>query len=114
MQSARNLSDLSLSLLPLGVSGISYHQLVDVDETGFYLKSCASNYGRGCIAHCVRYPSNYTQHEPKLNAITAIEAGNLIVDSDLNGSLANPRTQIQVMQGNCNQFIFADFLNTFF
>ena len=64
----------------------------------------------GHISCQVRYPSHYIQHEPKFSVIMAIEAENPNVDPELDGLLINSKRWIQVTQGNCDQFIFADFL----
>ena len=49
---------------------------IDIDETGFYLKSCVKNYGRSHKTIRVKYPSHYSRAEPKVNLIMAVEPGN--------------------------------------
>ena len=47
---------------PLGVYRVLMQRLIDIDETGFYLKSCSPNYGRGLICQRVRNPSHYIKN----------------------------------------------------
>ena len=96
---------------PLGVSGVRSHQLIDIDETGFYLKSCAGGYGRGHTSCRVRCPSHYKRNEPKVNVILAIEPGNPNIERHLDGSVERPRRWIHVSQENCDQWLFGDFMD---
>ena len=42
---------------PLGIHTTPLHRLIDINETGFYLKQYSSNYGRGHCTCRVRCPS---------------------------------------------------------
>lgn len=86
-------------------------QLINIDETEFHLKGHAGNYGRGHISCRVRCFSHYKRYEPKLNVIMAIEPGNPNIDPELDGSTNRPRMWVMVTQQNCDQWIFADFVN---
>lgn len=54
---------------PLGVYRVLMQRLIDIDETGFYLKSCSSNYGRGLICERFRNPSHYIRNALRVNVI---------------------------------------------
>ena len=72
---------------PLGIQGVPIHSLIDIDETGFCLKSCTSNYGRGHRTCRVRVPSHYRRMESKINLILAVESGNHNIPPHLDGSI---------------------------
>ena len=86
-------------------------QLIDIDETGFYLKDCSRNYGLGHTSWHVRYLCQYKRNEPKLNLIMAINPGNPNVDPNLDGSINRPRRWVTITKQNYDQWIFADFVN---
>jgi len=88
--------------------------LIDVDETGFYLKDLGSNYGRGTICHRVRVPRHYTRKEPKVNVILAIEAGDPRLAPNLVGSVQNPRRWLKLTMENVDQFVFGDYCDELF
>ena len=96
---------------PLGVFNVPLHRLLDIDKTGFYLKKCASNYGRGHRTCRVRCPAHYRRNESKINVILAIEAGNPNVPSHLDGSIQRPRKWLRMTIDNVDQFIFGGFVN---
>ena len=76
---------------PIGINGVNMRALLDVDETGFYVKSVSTKYGRRNTTIRVRYPSHYTRAEPKLNVILAIEPGDPTLPSGVVGSSDRPR-----------------------
>ena len=76
---------------PLGIRGISTTSFIDIDETGFYLKSCVKNYSRSHKTIRARYPSRYTRKEPKVNLIMAVESGNTSLPPHVLGSAHRPR-----------------------
>ena len=88
---------------PLGVSGLQSRQLIDIDETGFYLKCCAENYGRGQTSYRIRHPSHYKRNEPKLNVVMGIEPMNPDIDHALDGSRNRPRRWVMITQQSCDQ-----------
>ena len=96
---------------PLGVHMQPVHRLIDVDETGFYLKKCSSNYGRGHRTCRVRCPAHYKRNEAKLNVILAVESGNANIPAHLDGSLERPRKWMRLTVDNLDQFIFGGFIN---
>ena len=96
---------------PLGVHAVPIHQLIDIDETGFYLKSCSSKYGRSNKTCRVRYPAHYKRNEPKINVILACESGNQNIPGNVDGSANRPRLWIQVSIDNIDQFVFGGFVN---
>ena len=49
---------------PLGVSNIRLDQLIDMDETGFYLPNVKTKYGQGHTSCWIQYPSHYTRADP--------------------------------------------------
>ena len=96
---------------PLGIHTVQMHRLIDIDETGFYLKKCSSNYGRGHRTCRVRTPSHYRRNELKINVILAVESGNPNIPNNLDGSVARPRKWLRLTIDNVDQFIFGGFIN---
>ena len=101
-------------LPPLGIHGIPMHRLIGMNKTGFYLKMCASKYGREHNKCRFRYPQHYRRNEPKINAILAVECRNrkLLDNSDEN--LNRPRNWIRVSQDNVDQFCVVSSSTKFF
>ena len=97
---------------PLGILDVERFRLIDVDETGFYLKSVNTKYGRAHTTTRVRQSAHYTQSEPKVNVILGVEPGNPLLPPNIDGSIQRPRRWIHVSQVNCDQFVFGDFVNT--
>ena len=97
---------------PLGISDVSRFRLIDVDETGFYLKTINTKYGRAHTTNRVRHPAHYTRSEPKVNVILGVEPGNPLLPPNVDGSIQRPRRWISVTQINCDQFVFGDFIDT--
>jgi len=96
---------------PLGVNTLPLHSLIDIDETGFYLKACGSNYGRGHRTCRVRIPSHYRRMEAKINVILAVESGNPNIVPHLDGSIQRPRKWFRLTTDNVDQYIFGGFVN---
>ena len=96
---------------PLGIRGVDIYKLCDIDETGFYLKSCARKYGRGHTTCRVRHPSHYTRNERKVNVIMGVEPGNPNLARGTLGSREAPRRWIYMTQDSVDQFVFGDFVN---
>jgi hypothetical protein len=96
---------------PLGIYLIPLYQLIDIDETGFYLSDCCSNYGRSFSCIRVRVPAHYTRKQTKVNIIAGVEAGNPNIPAHLDGSVERPRRWYKITYENCNQLIFGDFCN---
>ena len=94
---------------PLGVCGVPMHQLIDIDETGFYLSSCGSNYGRGYSCVRVRVPAHYFRREMKIDVLVGIEAGNPNLPAHVDGSVQRPRRWYKITYENCDMFTFGDF-----
>ena len=87
--------------LPLPrVFGNPTHQVINIDETGFYLKSISAKDGRSYTASRVCYPAHYIRADK--NVILAIEPGDPRLPPHVDGSLQNPRQWIHVSQLNCN------------
>ena len=86
--------------------------LIDIDETGFYLKDINTKYGRSHTTCRVRTTANYTRSQQRLNVIVAIKAGNAAIANDVSGSINRPRRWVFITKDNVNQFIFGDFVNT--
>ena len=97
---------------PLGILDVEQFRLIDVDETGFFLKSVNTKYGRAHTTTRVRHPAHYTRSEPKVNVILGVEPGNPLLPPNGDGSIQRPRRWIHVSQVNCDQFVFGDFVNT--
>ena len=97
--------------LPLGVSGLNISILINVYETGFYVKSASLKYRKGHTSCRVRQPSHYTGSEPKVNGILVINPGNPNLGAWEDTSCDNPRHWIMEIQENCNQYVFGDFIN---
>jgi len=97
---------------PIGISGVDSFKLINVDETGFYLKSVATKYGCSHTTTQVYHPAHYTRNEPKVNVILAVEPGDPLLPPDIDGSIQRPRRWIHVSQVNCDQFVFGDFIDT--
>ena len=76
---------------PLGMHSVPIHRAIDIDETGFFLTKCSSNYGRGHKTCRVRCPSHYRRNDSKVNVILAVEAGNPNIPNHLDGSVARPQ-----------------------
>ena len=96
---------------PLGIRGINMRLLMDIDETGFYVKSVATKYGRGHTTCQVRYPAHYTRSEPKLNIILAIEPGDPTLPPGEIGSADRPRRWVRVTQDSVDNLVFGDFVD---
>ena len=99
---------------PLGVRGVQIRRLIDVDETGFYLRDLGSNYGRGAICQRVRVPRHYTRSDPKVNVILAIEPGDPNLPAHVDGSIQKPRRWLKITTENVDQFVFGDFCDSIF
>ena len=96
---------------PLGVVDVPNHQLIDIDEAGFFLKKVTRKHGRGHTSCRVRSIGHYQRNEPKVNLIMGIEPGNPDLPPNADGSIVRPRRWVHITQINCNQFVFADFIN---
>ena len=96
---------------PLGISGVNIRALLDIDETGFYIKSVSTKYGRGHTTSRVRYPAHYTRAEPKLNVILAIEPGDPTLPAGVVGSSDRPRRWVRITQDNVDNYVFGDFID---
>lgn len=60
----------------------------------------------------VRYPSHdYKRNEPKVNVILAIEPGDPNIDANIDGSVEIPRRYIHILQDNCDQWLFSDYVD---
>ena len=94
---------------PLGVYRVLMRKLIDIDETGFYLKCCSPNYGRGLICQRVRNPSHYNRNAQRVNVILAIEPGDPRLPANVDGSIENPRRWLKITVANIDQHVFADF-----
>jgi len=77
--------------LHLGVFNILIHTLIGIYETGFYLHSISTKYGRNHTTCRIHHPSHYTQTQENLNVILAVEGGNNILPPAVNGSIFHPR-----------------------
>jgi len=97
---------------PLGVANIPIHILIDIDETGFYLRFISTKYGRGHTTCWIHHPAHYTQSQEKVNVILAIEGGNNMFPPGVDGNIYRPRKWIIVSQESCNQFTFGNFVGT--
>jgi len=90
---------------------VARYKLIDVDKTGFYLKSINTKYGWSHTSTRVRHPAHYTRSELKVNVILGVEPGNPLLPPDIDGSIQRPRRWIHVSQVNCDQLVFGDFIN---
>ena len=100
---------LKLYPQPLGVQNISIFRLIDIEEMGFYLNNCSSNYGRGYSAVRVRVPAHYTRVYLKVNVLLAVEAGNLNLPENSGGSVQCPRCWLRNTFHNYDQMEFSSF-----
>ena len=97
--------------LPLGVQGIARRALIDIDETRFALKKVQTR--RGYAMRCVRVrdTGEYRRGQDSLNLIIGIEPGHPNIPPDELGSIKNPRKWYFITERNCDQFLFADFID---
>ena len=96
---------------PLGIHETPTSTLLDVDETGFYLKDICTKYGRSHTTCRVRYPSHYTRNATRLNVILAIEPGNFNIHPGSSGSVNLPRRWVYVTHDSIDQFNFGEFID---
>ena len=85
------------------------YSLIDINETGFYLKPIATKYGRIHTTSRVRYLFHYRRKERKGNVIMAMEPGNPNLTPEISGSLGRPRRWVYISQDNTDQFIFGEY-----
>ena len=96
---------------PIGINGVNMQALLDVNETGFYVKLVSTKYGRGHTTSRVWYPSHYTRAETKLNVILAIEPGDPTLPASVVGSSDRPRRWVQITQDSVDNYVFGDFID---
>ena len=96
---------------PLGIIGVPTSSMIDVDETGFYLKDISNKHGRSHTTVRVRHTAHYTRSEPRLNVIVAVEPGNHNVHPLSSGSINLPRRWVYITQDTVDQFNFGEFIN---
>ena len=96
---------------PLEVRAQPIHRLIDEDKTGFYLKKCSSNSGRGHRTCRVQCPTPYRQNEANLNVILVFESVNANIPVHMDGSIEKPRKWFRLTVDNVDQFIFGGLVN---
>ena len=94
---------------PLDVHYLSIANFIDVDETGFYLERLAGKSGRTHTLYHLRHQSYYRDGDPNGNLIMRVEAGELRLPTEVDGSIQIPRRWIYLLQVNYDQYIFGDF-----
>ena len=87
------------------------HLLIDISETGFYLKSVFTKYRRSHTTSRVRRLDHYTRKERKVNIFIAVEPGNSNLAPEINGSIDRPRQWVHISQDNTDQFIFGEYID---
>ena len=103
-----------LLLLPLGFSRLTMSSLIDVDKTGFYMKSILSKYGGGHTSYRVQHPLHYTHTNSKENVILTNELGKLNVDAGEDRSW-EPRATAVLDHNhtrNFHQYVFSNFIDS--
>ena len=96
---------------PLGIHGILRRQLIDIDETRFALHTVRNKKGWGIKCTRVRDIGEYRRGQLSLNLIIAIEPGNPRIPCDELGSLKHPRRWFKITTRNCDQVMFANFID---
>ena len=86
---------------PLGVVNIPIHTLIDIDETGFYLRLISTKYGSSHTTCRVQHPTHYTRSQEKVNIILAVEGGNnmlplesMATSTGRESGTSSPRSQV--------------------
>ena len=96
---------------PLGILTVHRCQLLDIDETRFSLVKIRTKYGWSVRAVRVRDTGEYRRGQSSVNLIIGIEPGNPMIPNDLPGSIKNPRRWFRITDLNCDQHLFADFID---
>ena len=88
------------------------YSLCDTDEAGFTLQAIESKYGRGYQALRVRDIGHYSRSgRDYFSLLMTVEPGNPNLPDHVNGSIRNPRKWWRIIQGSCDQFIFAEYMD---
>ena len=97
---------------PLGIHGLPKYSLCDTDEAGFTLQSVETKYGQGYCSMRVQDVGHYTRtNRDYFLLLMTVEPGNPNLPDEVYGSIANPRKWWRIVQGSCNQHIFADYMD---
>ena len=97
---------------PVGVVGVQRRKFIDIDESKFALhqrKKCVKGYGVKAVR--VRDRGMFKKGMQSVNLFIAIEPGNPLIPSDQMGSIKHPRCWFRITQENCNQYVFADYID---
>ena len=95
----------------VGVYGVPRHRLIDIDEASFCLKKIEKRYGRAYSSCRVRDTANYTRMGGRINLLLAVEPGDPNIPANQIGSIEHPRTWYKVVDGNVDQFVYAEFID---
>ena len=99
-------------VLPVGIYGVPFFRLIDIDEAKFCLDGIESKYGRSLTCVRVRDTAHYKRMSRGITLILAVEPGNPHLPPHIYGSIQNPRKWWQLTIDNVNQIVFADFVDT--
>ena len=97
--------------MPVGINGIPFFRLIDIDEAKFCLSGIESKYGRSLTCVRVRDTAHYKRMSRGITLILAVEPGNPHLPAHIYGSIQNPRKWWQLTVDNVNQVVFADFVD---
>ena len=95
----------------VGVYGVPRHRLIDIDEASFCLKKIEKRYGRAYSSCRVRDTANYTRMGGRINLLLAVEPGDPNIPANQIGSIEHPRTWYKIVDGNVDQFLYAEFID---
>ena len=96
---------------PAGVAGVPRRKFIDIDETRFALHQTRKGVkGWGVKAVRVRDKGDFKKGMQSVNLIIGIEAGNPMIPADQPGSLKHPRCWFEILDVNCNQVVFANYM----
>ena len=86
--------------------------VIDIDETGFYVKGLAKKSGQAHTSCWVHHLAHYCRGDPKLNLITSVALGYLHLPPGVDGRIQKPRCWVHILQINCNQYVFDHFVES--
>lgn len=95
----------------VGVNGVPRHKLIDIDEASFYLKKIEKRYGRAYSSCRVRDTANYKRGGRSINLLLAVEPGDPNLAPNILGSINHPRVWYKIVDGNVDQFVYAEFID---
>ena len=92
----------------VGVNGVPRHKLIDIDEASFHLKKIEKSAYSSCR---VRNTANYKRGGRSINLLLAVEPGDPNLAQNILGSINHPRVWYKIVDGNVDQFVYAEFID---